>query len=67
MPIDKEVNSLAMSLFHTHGDGALAYALRNARMADSSGSELNVVWMRVAKKIESLMSAAAHDRRHSSR
>jgi hypothetical protein len=63
MLADAESHHLATSLFYKHGEGALAYALRNAQTLGSRGSQLEEVWMRVAKKIERLISTASQDRR----
>ena len=62
MLVDMEFHHLAASLFHKHGEGALTYALRNARMLRSKDSELEEVWMCVARKIEYLISTTP-DRR----
>ena len=63
MLANTEFHHLAASLFHTHGEGALTYALRNARTLRSKDSELEDVWMRVAKKIEHLISTTQERRR----
>ena len=62
MLADSEFHHLAASLFHKHGKGALRYALRNARTLRSDGSELEEVWMRVARNIEHLISATQERR-----
>ena len=59
---DTEFHQLAASLFHKHGEGALTYALRNARTLQSKDSELEEVWIRVARKIERLISATQERR-----
>jgi len=63
MLADTEFQQLAVSLFQKHGDGALTYALRNAQTLGCENSELEDVWVRVAKKIEQLIFSASHDRR----
>lgn len=63
MLVDTEFHHLAASLFHKHGEGALTYALRNARMLGSENSELENVWMCVARKIEHLISTTTERRR----
>jgi len=62
MLADTEFHHLAASLFQKHGDGALAYALRNARMLQSQDSELEKVWVCVARKIEQLISTTTAHR-----
>ena len=62
MLVDTVFHHLAASLFHKHGEGALTYALRNARMLGSKNSELEDVWMCVARKIEHLVSTTAEGR-----
>ena len=62
MLVDTEFHHLATSLFHKHGEEALTYALRNARTLRSKNSELEDVWMRVAKKIEHLISTTQERR-----
>jgi len=62
MLVDTEFHHLATSLFHKHGEGALTYALRNARMIGSEDSELAEVWIRVARKIEHLISTTPERR-----
>ena len=63
MLADTEFQHLAASLFHKHGEGALTYALRNARMLQSQDAELEKVWVRVARQIEQIISTTSQDRR----
>ena len=63
MLVDTEFQYLAASLFHKHGEGALTYALRNARTLGSKDSELKDVWNCVARKIEHLISTTSDRRR----
>jgi len=63
MLADTEFHHLAASLFHKHGEGALTYALRNARMLQSQDADLEEVWIRVARKIEHLIATTSERRR----
>ena len=63
MLVDTEFQFLAASLFHKHGEGALTYALTNARTLGPEDSELKHVWICVARKIEHLISTTPDRRR----
>jgi len=65
MLVNTDCHHLASSLFHKHGEDALVYALKNASVLRSANSELEGVWLRVARKIENLISAASANRRSS--
>ena len=65
MLVNTDCHHLAASLIHKHGEEALAYALKNARVLRSANSELEQTWLRVAKTVEILISAASGHRRNS--
>ena len=62
MLVGTEFHHLAASLFQMHGEGALTYALRNARTLHSKDSELEEAWLCVARKIEQLISTTPERR-----
>ena len=64
MLVETDFHHLAASLLYNHGDAALTYALRNARVVHSQDQELEAMWMRVARKIEHLISIGVQDQQN---
>lgn len=54
-----DCDHLAKCLIHKHGKAAHAYALKNASALRAANSELEAAWLRVAKKIENLITATS--------
>lgn len=64
MLVETDFHHFASHLLRQHGEGALTYALRNAQTLRSENSELGEMWMRVAQRIEYLVSTSIQDRQN---